>query len=222
MLRGSIVGMAVLAALAGSEAKANLITNGSFDASPPFKGGKVVFGDAISGWSIAPGYGVLWISSGFFGGLKPSPGNGSNYLIDLTGMSDTTPFEAVSQTIMTTPGATYQLTFDLGSAIQWGIQDGVTVSAGATSQTFTSTNDGTSINNWDSEVFDFTASSASTLITLAGASGNQYIGVNNVSVVETGVPGTPETSTWAMMMLGFAGLGFAGWRSSRETVAARA
>ena len=29
----------------------------------------------------------------------------------------------------------------------------------------------------------------------------------------------PEPSTWAMMMLGFAGLGFAGYRKARKTVA---
>lgn len=34
-----------------------------------------------------------------------------------------------------------------------------------------------------------------------------------------GVPGTPEPSTWAMMMLGFAGLGFAGLRRHRSPVA---
>jgi hypothetical protein len=28
---------------------------------------------------------------------------------------------------------------------------------------------------------------------------------------------TPEPSTWAMMVLGFTGLGFAGYRSSRKT-----
>jgi hypothetical protein len=31
---------------------------------------------------------------------------------------------------------------------------------------------------------------------------------------------TPEPSTWAMMTLGFAGLGFAGYRASRRAVAA--
>jgi hypothetical protein len=30
---------------------------------------------------------------------------------------------------------------------------------------------------------------------------------------------TPEPSTWAMMLLGFAGLGFAGYRTSRRTAA---
>jgi hypothetical protein len=31
----------------------------------------------------------------------------------------------------------------------------------------------------------------------------------------------PEPSTWAMMLLGFAGLGFAGYRASRRSVALR-
>jgi hypothetical protein len=31
--------------------------------------------------------------------------------------------------------------------------------------------------------------------------------------------GAPEPSTWAMMLLGFAGLGFLGWRGSRKTAA---
>jgi hypothetical protein len=34
--------------------------------------------------------------------------------------------------------------------------------------------------------------------------------------------GVPEPSTWAMMLLGFAGLGFAGYRTSRRTAAAAA
>jgi hypothetical protein len=31
------------------------------------------------------------------------------------------------------------------------------------------------------------------------------------------IDAAPEPSTWAMMLLGFAGLGFAGWRASRTT-----
>jgi PEP-CTERM motif len=30
--------------------------------------------------------------------------------------------------------------------------------------------------------------------------------------------GTPEPSTWAMMLVGFAGLGFAGYRRTRKPV----
>jgi PEP-CTERM motif len=44
---------------------------------------------------------------------------------------------------------------------------------------------------------------------------------NSGAIFETGLPGTtrggaaPEPSTWAMMLLGFAGLGFAGYRKAR-------
>jgi hypothetical protein len=33
-------------------------------------------------------------------------------------------------------------------------------------------------------------------------------------------PAVPEPSTWAMMLVGFAGLGFAGYRASRKTTLA--
>jgi hypothetical protein len=39
-------------------------------------------------------------------------------------------------------------------------------------------------------------------------------------LVRQGPIGTPETSTWAMMLLGFAGLGYAGYRRTREPRAA--
>jgi hypothetical protein len=37
-----------------------------------------------------------------------------------------------------------------------------------------------------------------------------------------GAAATPEPSTWAMMMLGFAGLGYWGWRRSARARPARA
>jgi hypothetical protein len=38
--------------------------------------------------------------------------------------------------------------------------------------------------------------------------------IDNLSFAGTTIP---ESSTWAMMLLGFAGLGFAGYRTSRKT-----
>ena len=35
-------------------------------------------------------------------------------------------------------------------------------------------------------------------------------------VLSTSIAGVPEASTWAMMVAGFAGLGFAGYRASRR------
>jgi PEP-CTERM motif len=60
----------------------------------------------------------------------------------------------------------------------------------------------------------------------SGASdGGSSYGSDGVSLVATQFPGdpgigwviaVPEASTWAMMLLGFAGLGYAGWRGSRK------
>jgi hypothetical protein len=38
-------------------------------------------------------------------------------------------------------------------------------------------------------------------------------------VVTAATPAVPEASTWAMMLIGFAGLGYAGYRSSRKSAA---
>ena len=52
-------------------------------------------------------------------------------------------------------------------------------------------------------------------MTVTGPHGSDATGVSN-SFVETTIP---EPSTWVMMLLGFAGLGFAGYRSSRKGIA---
>jgi PEP-CTERM motif len=51
-----------------------------------------------------------------------------------------------------------------------------------------------------------------------GGSAN-FIGFDNITIGASSPGGTPEPSTWAMMLIGFAGLGFAGYRSSRKTAA---
>jgi PEP-CTERM motif len=46
---------------------------------------------------------------------------------------------------------------------------------------------------------------------------DQFVFTNVASSVVA--PGTPEPSTWAMMVLGFTSLGLAGWRAQRKTAA---
>jgi hypothetical protein len=46
-----------------------------------------------------------------------------------------------------------------------------------------------------------------------GGSGSWEFGVYSLTYTS----GVPETSTWAMMLLGFAGLGFAGYRRAKST-----
>jgi PEP-CTERM motif-containing protein len=55
------------------------------------------------------------------------------------------------------------------------------------------------------------------LVLAVGAGGNGQ-GLGNGSVTIESITGSPvpEPSTWAMMAIGFVGLGFMGWRAGRE------
>ena len=62
---------------------------------------------------------------------------------------------------------------------------------------------------------DFTATSASTLISIQGEQGDQYIGLDNVAVNEVS-GAVSEPSTWAMMLIGFTGFAFVGYRKAKK------
>jgi hypothetical protein len=198
--------------LGSGAAHANLLTNGSFEDTTNFvnQGNDTMDLDVGStlmpGWTVTGSHYVSWIGpTNPFNGLTASPSGGS-YFLDLTGYIAGAPYSGVTQTIATQAGATYLLTFDLGSSPFYGVQDGVTASAASASETFTSTNDGTQNNLWQSESLSFKATGSSTAIIILGNSGDNYIGLDNVSVVETAA-GTPEPATWAMMLVGFFGMG---------------
>jgi hypothetical protein len=56
------------------------------------------------------------------------------------------------------------------------------------------------------------------IFTTAHEDGNGWVHITELSAGIASAP-IPEPSTWAMMALGFAGLGFVGWHSSRKTTA---
>ena len=215
----AILGITAIVAVLGTSAAqaANLLTNGSFEDTTNFvdQGNDTMSLDvgstAMPGWTVSGSHYLAWIGPTNPFGLTASP-NGGSYFLDLTGYIAGAPYSGVSQTIPTQAGATYLLTFDLGSSPQWGLQDGVEVSAGSATASFTTTNDGTQTNLWEPETLSFTGTGAMTTISLIGNSGDNYIGLDNVSVVQTSVP---EPATWAMMLIGFGGLGVA-IRSARR------
>ncbi len=197
----------------GNAHAANLLTNGSFEDTTNFvdQGNDTmdlnVGSTSMPGWTVSGSHYVSWIGPTNPFNLTASPSGGS-YFLDLTGYINGAPFSGVTQTIATTPGASYLLTFDLGSSPQWGLQDGLTATAGSASAVFTSTNSGSQTNLWQPESLAFTASGAATTISLVGNSGGNYIGLDNVSVVQT-VAGVPEPAMWAMMLIGFGSVGAA-------------
>jgi hypothetical protein len=123
------------------------------------------------------------------------------------------------------PGDTYSLSFAISSEIAFGTGSVVQVSylsgSSTAAQDFTapvSSNWG----NWATESTSFVATSSSVTLQFlnlaieSAASGD--LGLDNVIVTGPGGGGTvPEPSTWAMMLLGFAGLGFSGYRASRKS-----
>ena len=202
--------------IVSSAQAANLLTNGSFEDITNFvnEGNDtmdlIVGSTLMPGWTVGGSHYVSWIGPTNPFNLTASPSGGS-YFLDLTGYIAGAPFSGVSQTIATSPGTSYLLTFDLGSSPQWGLQDGLTATAGSASAVFTSTNNGVQTNLWQAESLAFTATGPTTTISLIGNSGFNYIGLDNVSVVETAGGGglVPEPAIWTMMLIGFGGIGAA-------------
>jgi Protein of unknown function (DUF642)/PEP-CTERM motif len=176
---------------------ANLLTNGSFELGnfvPSEPGSMLLSAGAldITGWSVING-GLAWDGPSNPYGLTASAGS---YFLDLTGDYDHSPYGGVQQTIATTIGGQYQLTFDIGSSTAYDNNGGlipvsIQANAGASSGTFTTATP-TSASQWQAFSFNFTATSTTTLISLDGqASKNiQYIGLDNVDIEAVPEPGT--------------------------------
>lgn len=202
---------ALAAALASSGAQAaSLITNGSFEDTTNFvdQGNDTMTvgpgSTAITGWTVTAGS-LAWIGPSNPFGVTASDGS---YSLDLTGYRDAPPYAGVTQTISTVNGGHYVLTFDLGT--QGNSPSAINAAAGTANQTFTTTAQAGF--GWQTETLAFTASGTSTTVSLLGQteSNGNYIGLDNVSVTCTSactVSGAPEPASWALMLVGFGGLG---------------
>jgi PEP-CTERM motif/Protein of unknown function (DUF642) len=219
-------------------ASPNLLTNGSFEDTANFypnSGNDTMIlcssscgyspgsSTSMTGWTVigAAGSELAWIGpTNPYSGSASYASNGS-YFLDLTGYNNGAPYGGVTQAIASKAGNKYQLSFDLGDdqAYNGGYTaDAITASAGSTSQTFFSSAD-PSTDDWATQTLNFTATSASTVISLIGDQGWAYIGLDNVSVTLTsGSNAVPEPGTLALLGVSLAGLvGFA-----RRRVAPRA
>ena len=195
---------AAIMALAGqASAGVNIVANPNFDLNTP------PGGTAPLDWTLNNA------SSGsdFFVGPGPTFGpfsapNSANF--GPTGSDD----DILSQVLSTTPGATYTISFELAHDSTNSAND-FSAWWGATSLLNLVNASGF---GYTLETFTATATSSLTVLSFHGREVPAWYDLDNVSVTSTST--VPEASTWAMMVLGFAGLGFAGFGARRAAIAA--
>jgi hypothetical protein len=115
----------------------------------------------------------------------------------------------ISQTLTTVAGVTYEI--DFWYNINAGTPNAVTMSFDGV-QLFNGTN--LPIGDWTHVSFTATATSSSTVLLFGLRQDPAFSGLDDISV--NAVAAVPEPATWAMMILGFAGVGFMAYRRSRK------
>jgi choice-of-anchor C domain-containing protein len=214
----TVVGLLLVAS---SAAQANLVTNGSFE-DGSYVGGsymELTFGNpnatAIQGWTVTGGS-VDWIGSYW-------PAADGSKSIDMSGLALGT---LVSQTIVTTPGNSYLLTFQMAgntdgppTVKQLGVfvdpATGVVPSNPALFS-FDTTNHNRGNMGWTEESMTFTASSNATTITFTSLLGGPEgypntdafgAALDDVSVTDvTHGPNNGAVPAPAAVLLGLMGL----------------
>lgn len=218
--RLSLAAILVAAVFASAPASAavNLVSNGDFEfgtGDAGFGGFRTIPGSGavITDWSVNGS--VDWIN-GYWNAQS------GTHSVDLNG----TAIGGLQQTLSTTAGQTYVVSFYV-SGNPDDFKPGtrfMTASFGnqsATVEYFVASDNSKTNMNWQLREFSFVATGASTVLAFNtfGSEGNCCWGpaLDNVSV-----SAVPELSTWAMMLLGFAGVGFVAYRKSKKVKLATA
>jgi hypothetical protein len=200
-----------------NQAQAGLLINGGFEAATNATTLSYISlnpgSTNIPGWTTANAE-LTW--DGPLVGISPplTAAQGSDFL-DLTGLHDAPPYGAVFQTITTSVGQQYQVSFDLGSDKYYDSQYTGTFSAPVVSVSlngvvaFSAANNFPTLTNyWQNYSFNFTATAASTTLKFTGITASRvaYIGLDNVSV--TGPPAVVIVLSAPAVMNGHAQIPF--------------
>jgi len=228
----TVVTAALLLASATHDAKAaNLVVNGSFEANSFGSGSGYTLGlvgNAVTGWFIPASDGTYpWgIQSGAFGAGNARDGN-QWVVIGETGQGGPSTIDyTIQQTINgLTAGTTYNLTFSLSSELNGTTIAEVSALSGSSTgaQNFTAPASGGQYwGVWGDFTYSFLATGTSATIQFKDLAvefpNNGDVGLDNVRLDVRGA--VPEPSTWAMMLIGFAGLGYMGLRQRRRMITA--
>jgi opacity protein-like surface antigen len=226
-----LVAAAALIAASTAAQATDLVVNGSFETLTS-GAGQLGYNTDATGWTVpdggytfvfAPGtadttgsvgqYGSLYLWGPNNGGdmsnmLPASSPDGGNYVAE-DGAFQVQP---IQQTITgLTPGQKYAVSFYWGGAQQFGFTGDTTeefdVTLGAeTHSTPTLTNVSHGFTGWQKETFTYTATSGSEVLSFL-ANGTPS-GEPPFSVLDgVSLNAVPEPATWAMMLIGVAGMG---------------
>ena len=168
-------------------------------------------GDAIFQSVTTGGAAVDLVGPGFFQELAYPPTNSTGNSVDLDG---STGVAGTLQSIASFGPGQYTLSFLLAGNLRGDVNKTTTISLGNWSTPL----DLPSSSPYTSYSFTF-ATSGGNLSFADNAAGNQNIGNLLDNVALTAVP---EPSTWALLLLGFAGLGYAAFRQGRRTAVSAA
>jgi Protein of unknown function (DUF642)/PEP-CTERM motif len=205
-------------------ARANLLTNASFESPPVPAGGFTSFASgsiAIPAWTVGGAAGGVSVVSGTFaqGCCTFAAEDGAQWL-DLTG-SGVNAVEGVKQNVTTIPGAQYLVSFWVGNVFDptgiFGTTSSVnvrTLGVGATSfGIFTNASTVPGVQVWQQFSLTFTAVTTTTMLDFVNAdpSNDNSNGLDNISL-----NAIPEPGTALLFGIGAVGLGLTR-RRSRNT-----
>jgi len=199
-----LTALALVLSLCGAQAA--LVANGSFEAAANAATLSYILlspgSTYIPGWTTTNAELTL---DGPLLGISPplTAAQGSDFL-DLTGQHDSPPYASVFQTIATTPGLEYQISFEVGSDNYYDSYYTGTFEAPVVTLALNGVAAFTAVNNfpglanyWQVWSFVFTASATNTTIMFTGETAQRvaYIGLDNVIVTATNAPQSSLATT---------------------------
>jgi hypothetical protein len=206
---GFVAGIGGLLGAAASPASANLLINGDFETG------------ALTSWTVNPSGGQVAVYNGYnyqpCCGTTGTPAELSNHFASFGAGDVSIAGVTISQTFSTTAGQQYTYSFNYGALGGGSEQLQFKIVIGQTPVLLTAL-----ANNNLSQVYNtfssvFTAGSSSTTISFGDLGGISDTEAKSVDFIvdNIAVVAVPEPSTWAMMILGFAGVGFITYRRRR-------
>jgi hypothetical protein len=204
----------VLAVVAATPARADLITNGDFETPVVGSGNTQQFfrgSTSITGWTVvgnSAGSNVSIVDKNFtFMGGTANAESG-NQSVDLSGTSDAGG-EGLSQSVTTTIGTQYLVSFWLGRASYPEAGTGATdlYINGSFVSTYTNPNTNPTTINWAQFTYQFAATMATTSVEFLNRTGgsNEETGLDNVSL--TTAVGVPEPASNVLFVVGLTAIG---------------